>query len=179
MRHACQRITDFDDSEYSDVRGLESYSSRLIQNPLNFQRATIPPPQLSPSRSPWHLPSINNRTPANPLPRIIIPCRSSAGTAHPRLCSSWPPLPSSPQNSAATLSAPAGPDVGTSSEECAMATVMAAANGSGGDTKAAFAEIYDKLKQEMLEDPSFEFTDESLQWIDRVMLPSPSLRLLI
>ncbi|GJM93422.1 hypothetical protein PR202_ga09976 [Eleusine coracana subsp. coracana] len=58
-----------------------------------------------------------------------------------------------------------------------MATVMAAANGSGGDTKAAFAEIYDKLKQEMLEDPAFEFTDESLQWIDRVMLPSPSLHL--
>lgn len=60
-----------------------------------------------------------------------------------------------------------------------MATAVAAANGSGGDTKAAFAEIYSKLKQEMLEDPAFEFTDESLQWIDRVILPFPFYRLLI
>ncbi|RLM92317.1 farnesyl pyrophosphate synthase-like [Panicum miliaceum] len=47
---------------------------------------------------------------------------------------------------------------------------VAAANGSGGaDTTAAFKEIYSKLKVEMLEDPAFEFTDESLQWIDRMV----------
>jgi hypothetical protein len=39
---------------------------------------------------------------------------------------------------------------------------MAAANGSCGDTKAALAEIYNQLKQEMLEDPTFKFTDGSL-----------------
>ncbi|TVT98932.1 hypothetical protein EJB05_55745 [Eragrostis curvula] len=50
-----------------------------------------------------------------------------------------------------------------------MATAVAVANGSSGDTKVAFAEIYNKLKQEMLEDPAFEFTDESLQWIDRMV----------
>jgi farnesyl diphosphate synthase len=53
-----------------------------------------------------------------------------------------------------------------------MATAGAVvANGSGGtDTRTAFKEIYSKLKEEMLQDPAFEFTDESLQWIDRVML---------
>jgi hypothetical protein len=56
---------------------------------------------------------------------------------------------------------------------------MAAANGSCGDTKAALVEIYNQLKQEMLEDPTFKFTNGSLQWIDGIMLPSPSLRLLI
>jgi hypothetical protein len=49
---------------------------------------------------------------------------------------------------------------------------MAAAG--GGDTKAAFARIYDALKEELLKDPAFEFTNESHQWIDRVMLPAPS-----
>jgi farnesyl diphosphate synthase len=57
-----------------------------------------------------------------------------------------------------------------------MATAgVAVTNGSGGaDTTAAFKEIYSKLKVEMLEDPAFEFTDESLQWIDRVMFSSSS-----
>jgi farnesyl diphosphate synthase len=56
----------------------------------------------------------------------------------------------------------------------ATAEVVVVANGSGGaDTKAAFKETYSKLKEEMLQDPAFEFTDESLQWIDRVMLSSP------
>jgi hypothetical protein len=65
----------------------------------------------------------------------------------------------------------------SSDPEAAMATAeVVVANGSGGaDTKTAFKEIYSKLKQEMLEDPAFEFTDESLQWIDRVMLFSPPL----
>jgi farnesyl diphosphate synthase len=53
----------------------------------------------------------------------------------------------------------------------AATATVALSNGSSGDSKAEFAEIYTKLKQEMLEDPAFEFTDESLQWIDRVRPP--------
>uniref|UniRef100_A0A8R7TW90 Farnesyl pyrophosphate synthase n=1 Tax=Triticum urartu TaxID=4572 RepID=A0A8R7TW90_TRIUA len=49
------------------------------------------------------------------------------------------------------------------------AAAAALSNGSGGDSKAEFAEIYSRLKEEMLEDPAFEFTDESLQWIDRML----------
>ncbi|KAM3350656.1 hypothetical protein ACQJBY_023010 [Aegilops geniculata] len=49
------------------------------------------------------------------------------------------------------------------------AAAVALSNGSGGDSKAEFAEIYSRLKEEMLEDPAFEFTDESLQWIDRML----------
>lgn len=52
--------------------------------------------------------------------------------------------------------------------------MAAAANGGGGETKAAFARIYDALKAELLRDPAFEYTESSRQWIDRVMLP-PSL----
>jgi farnesyl diphosphate synthase len=54
----------------------------------------------------------------------------------------------------------------------------AAVNGSaaGADAKAAFGRIYGTLKEELLKDPAFEFTTESHQWIDRVMLPPlPSL----
>ena len=49
---------------------------------------------------------------------------------------------------------------------------MAAANSAagGGDTMAAFARIYDVLKEELLKDPAFDFTHESHQWVDRVML---------
>jgi hypothetical protein len=63
----------------------------------------------------------------------------------------------------------------SSHPEAAMATVeVVVANGLGGaDTKTVFKETYSKLKEEMLDDPAFEFTDESLQWIDRVMLSSP------
>jgi farnesyl diphosphate synthase len=55
------------------------------------------------------------------------------------------------------------------------AAAVAVSNGSVGDSKAEFAEIYNRLKEEMLEDPAFEFTDESLQWIDRVMPPLLSI----
>nr|ACG34051.1 farnesyl pyrophosphate synthetase [Zea mays] len=52
-----------------------------------------------------------------------------------------------------------------------MATVeVVVANGLGSaDTKTVFKETYSKLKEEMLDDPAFEFTDESLQWIDRML----------
>ncbi|KAF6985945.1 hypothetical protein CFC21_003747, partial [Triticum aestivum] len=45
--------------------------------------------------------------------------------------------------------------------------MAAAANGGGGETKAAFARIYDALKAELLRDPAFEYTESSHQWIDR------------
>jgi hypothetical protein len=51
-----------------------------------------------------------------------------------------------------------------------------AAAGGGTDTKAAFAQIYNTLKAELLADPAFEFTAESHQWIDRVTIPLPPLR---
>ena len=44
---------------------------------------------------------------------------------------------------------------------------------AGGDTRAAFAQIYKTLKEELLTDPAFEFTEESHQWIDRVTTPLP------
>ncbi|EAZ13243.1 hypothetical protein OsJ_03166 [Oryza sativa Japonica Group] len=50
-----------------------------------------------------------------------------------------------------------------------MAAAVVANGASGDSSKAAFAEIYSRLKEEMLEDPAFEFTDESLQWIDRII----------
>ncbi|MCH1922589.1 polyprenyl synthetase family protein, partial [Shewanella sp. A3A] len=50
-----------------------------------------------------------------------------------------------------------------------MAAAVVANGASGDSSKAAFAEIYSRLKEEMLEDPAFEFTDESLQWIDRML----------
>ncbi|CAO2166084.1 unnamed protein product [Urochloa humidicola] len=37
------------------------------------------------------------------------------------------------------------------------------------DVTTMLKEIYGKLKKEVLEDPAFEFTDESLQWIDRMV----------
>ncbi|XP_072968764.1 farnesyl pyrophosphate synthase-like [Typha angustifolia] len=45
-----------------------------------------------------------------------------------------------------------------------------AENGSGSDdVKATFREIYRRLKAELLGDPAFDFTDESRQWIDRML----------
>ncbi|EEC79629.1 hypothetical protein OsI_20844 [Oryza sativa Indica Group] len=52
---------------------------------------------------------------------------------------------------------------------------MAAANGSacgGGGVdkeKEEFKQIYGVLKEELLRDPAFEFTDSSRQWIDRML----------
>ncbi|XP_020199494.1 farnesyl pyrophosphate synthase [Aegilops tauschii subsp. strangulata] len=51
----------------------------------------------------------------------------------------------------------------------AAAVALSNGSGGGGDSKAEFAEIYSRLKEEMLEDPAFEFTDESLQWIERML----------
>uniref|UniRef100_A0A804QMN9 Uncharacterized protein n=1 Tax=Zea mays TaxID=4577 RepID=A0A804QMN9_MAIZE len=47
--------------------------------------------------------------------------------------------------------------------------MAAGGNGAGGDTRAAFARIYKTLKEELLTDPAFEFTEESRQWIDRMV----------
>ncbi|CAO2178605.1 unnamed protein product [Urochloa humidicola] len=47
---------------------------------------------------------------------------------------------------------------------------VVSANVSGSaNVTAMLKEIYSKLKKELLEDPAFEFTDESLQWIDRMV----------
>uniref|UniRef100_A0A0E0L589 Farnesyl pyrophosphate synthase n=1 Tax=Oryza punctata TaxID=4537 RepID=A0A0E0L589_ORYPU len=48
---------------------------------------------------------------------------------------------------------------------------MAAANGSAGgvDSKEEFKRIYGVLKEALLRDPAFEFTDSSRQWIDRML----------
>ncbi|KAE8659799.1 Farnesyl pyrophosphate synthase 2 [Hibiscus syriacus] len=37
------------------------------------------------------------------------------------------------------------------------------------DLRAAFLNVYSQLKSELLQDPSFEFTDDSRQWVDRML----------
>lgn len=37
------------------------------------------------------------------------------------------------------------------------------------DAKSKFLEVYSLLKSQLLNDPAFEFTDESHQWVDRVI----------
>ncbi|CAO1945681.1 unnamed protein product [Urochloa humidicola] len=51
----------------------------------------------------------------------------------------------------------------------AMAGVVVAKGSGGDDMMATFKGIYSKLKEEILQDPAFEFTDESLRWIDRMV----------
>ncbi|XP_020252229.1 farnesyl pyrophosphate synthase 1-like [Asparagus officinalis] len=46
---------------------------------------------------------------------------------------------------------------------------MADSNGSAVDTKSRFVEIYARLKSEILEDPALDYTDDSRQWIDRML----------
>lgn len=38
------------------------------------------------------------------------------------------------------------------------------------DLKSTFLNVYSTLKSELLHDPSFEFTDESRLWVERVLL---------
>lgn len=47
------------------------------------------------------------------------------------------------------------------------------------DLKSAFLKVYSQLKSELLEDPAFEFTDDSRQWVDRVFRFSLSVSSLI
>lgn len=51
-----------------------------------------------------------------------------------------------------------------------MADNITNGNASMNDTKAVFKQIYYDLKKELLEDPAFDFTDESREWIDKVWL---------
>ncbi|XVF75148.1 hypothetical protein PTKIN_Ptkin13bG0164100 [Pterospermum kingtungense] len=37
------------------------------------------------------------------------------------------------------------------------------------DLKSAFLKVYSQLKSELLQDPAFEFTDDSRQWVDRML----------
>ncbi|KAK3021540.1 hypothetical protein RJ639_046488 [Escallonia herrerae] len=39
----------------------------------------------------------------------------------------------------------------------------------GSDLKAKFLEVYAALKSELLNDPAFEWTDDSRQWVDRML----------
>lgn len=41
------------------------------------------------------------------------------------------------------------------------------------DTRSKFLEVYSVLKSELLNDPAFEFTDDSRQWVERVILNLP------
>lgn len=36
------------------------------------------------------------------------------------------------------------------------------------DLKSRFVQVYATLKEELLQDPAFEFTDDSRQWVERV-----------
>ena len=42
------------------------------------------------------------------------------------------------------------------------------------DLKSTFLKVYSVLKSELLEDPAFEWTDDSRQWVERVRFLSIS-----
>ncbi|XP_010245026.1 PREDICTED: farnesyl pyrophosphate synthase 1-like [Nelumbo nucifera] len=46
---------------------------------------------------------------------------------------------------------------------------MAALNGAATDMKSTFRRVYSTLKSELLQDPAFDFTDDSRQWVDRML----------
>ncbi|EPS58847.1 farnesyl diphosphate synthase, partial [Genlisea aurea] len=46
---------------------------------------------------------------------------------------------------------------------------MANPNGVPTDLKAAFIGVYSTLKSELLNGPSFEWSDGSLKWIERML----------
>lgn len=46
---------------------------------------------------------------------------------------------------------------------------MANLNGSISDLRTTFLKVYDVLKSELLNDPAFEWTDDSYQWVERML----------
>ncbi|XXG63116.1 hypothetical protein AAC387_Pa05g1375 [Persea americana] len=44
-----------------------------------------------------------------------------------------------------------------------------APNGQATDLRSTFEQVYNRLKSELLEDPAFDFTDDSRQWIERML----------
>ncbi|KAG0459720.1 hypothetical protein HPP92_022848 [Vanilla planifolia] len=46
---------------------------------------------------------------------------------------------------------------------------MSEANGEAEDLMSGFRLVYSRLKADLLEDPAFSFTEESRQWIDRML----------
>lgn len=46
---------------------------------------------------------------------------------------------------------------------------MADVNGTKTDLRSKFLNVYSVLKSELLEDPAFEFTNESRQWVERML----------
>ena len=45
-----------------------------------------------------------------------------------------------------------------------------AANGKSGDMRSTFLGVYADLKSELLQDPAFDFTEDSREWIEKVEL---------
>jgi hypothetical protein len=61
-----------------------------------------------------------------------------------------------------------------------MADAVANGTASMLDVKALFKQIYSDLKNDLLQDPAFDFTPESRQWIDKVLSAfSPCFILLV
>ncbi|KAF8409770.1 hypothetical protein HHK36_005849 [Tetracentron sinense] len=46
---------------------------------------------------------------------------------------------------------------------------MAGSNGTTTDLKSTFLNVYSVLKSELLHDPAFQFTDDSRQWVERML----------
>ncbi|KAL8469256.1 hypothetical protein ACS0TY_032182 [Phlomoides rotata] len=53
---------------------------------------------------------------------------------------------------------------------------MANLNGATTDLRTTFLEVYSVLKSELLNDPAFEWTDGSRQWVERKHYSSITLR---
>ncbi|MQL67969.1 hypothetical protein Taro_000239, partial [Colocasia esculenta] len=43
------------------------------------------------------------------------------------------------------------------------------ANGGVGSPRTTFLEVYSRLKQELLQDPAFDFTEDSREWVERML----------
>ncbi|XXG80076.1 hypothetical protein AAC387_Pa09g1022 [Persea americana] len=47
--------------------------------------------------------------------------------------------------------------------------MAAAPNGKAADLRSAFLGVYDRLKADLLQDPAFDFTEDSKNWVDRML----------
>lgn len=60
----------------------------------------------------------------------------------------------------------------------AVTTASEAPNGITTDVRSTFLQVYHRLKSELLDDPTFDFTDDSRLWIERVRKSYSSLTFL-
>lgn len=60
------------------------------------------------------------------------------------------------------------PLIRVSSSPSLSGLVMAPSNGSSGDLKPVFGEVYGRLKEELLHDPAFDYTEDARRWIEKV-----------